>query len=169
MCIRDSYKGKTILDISESEFMAPWAFALFTAYGLNINNKIPGSFILKTGNNVASRHAARMGMCRVFGVQSEYEEGFFSHCVPITIVKESRDIAKFANNAVELLEIEDREIEDAVKYSIVELLRNVVQHSGSEIGGFVWRSIIQVVRRLKYVLRIWVLVFLLHCPLDMVD
>jgi hypothetical protein len=34
-----------------------------------------------------------------------------------------------------ILRIEDEELEGAVKYSLVELLRNVIQHSQSQIGG----------------------------------
>jgi len=36
---------------------------------------------------------------------------------------------------MDLLQIGDLELEGAVKYSLVELLRNVVQHSGSKVGG----------------------------------
>ena len=56
---------------------------------------------------------------------------------PLTRITESKQIAPIANSLMSMLSIGDEEVEGAVKYALVELLRNVVQHSRSRIGGLV--------------------------------
>ena len=41
------------------------------------------------------------------------------------------------SSLVDLLAVEDEEIADAIRYSLIELLRNVVQHAASRIGAVV--------------------------------
>ena len=53
----------------------------------------------------------------------------------MTQINRSEDIPRFANRVMDILNLEDEEMAGAVKYGLIELLRNVVQHSGSRFGG----------------------------------
>jgi len=55
--------------------------------------------------------------------------------VKLTRVSNSSQIPTFAASVMEILQIDDEELAGAVKYSLIELLRNVVQHSSSAGGG----------------------------------
>lgn len=55
--------------------------------------------------------------------------------VKLTKIQSSSEIAPFTTKVMDILRIEDEELEGAVKYSLIELLRNVVQHSRSQVGG----------------------------------
>jgi len=52
-------------------------------------------------------------------------------------IQRSDQIPIFVSEIMSLLMIDDEEMEGAVRYSLVELLRNVVQHSNSPYGGLV--------------------------------
>ena len=55
--------------------------------------------------------------------------------VKLTRISSSAEIPGFAASVMNILQIEDEELAGAVKYSLIELLRNVVQHSVSTGGG----------------------------------
>ena len=50
-------------------------------------------------------------------------------------IRDGAGIYPFASAVTGLLELDDEEADEAVKYSLTELLRNVVQHSESTIGA----------------------------------
>ena len=56
---------------------------------------------------------------------------------PLTQIHSSNEIQPCVTSLVDLLAIEDEEIADAIRYSLIELLRNVVQHAVSKIGAVV--------------------------------
>lgn len=56
---------------------------------------------------------------------------------PLTQVGQSSDIQPCVLAVMSMLAIDDPEIADAMKYALVELLRNVVQHARSRIGAVV--------------------------------
>ena len=60
----------------------------------------------------------------------------------LTRIQHSRDIPKFAGDVMTMLAIGDEDLESAVKYSVVELLRNVVQHSRSPVNSGLSRHLI---------------------------
>lgn len=53
----------------------------------------------------------------------------------LTKITSGQEIPSFTKQVMELLNIGDEEVSGAIKYSLIELLRNVVQHSNSKIGG----------------------------------
>jgi hypothetical protein len=55
--------------------------------------------------------------------------------VPLARIQSSKEIPAFAKAVMDILKIEDEELAGAVRYSLIELLRNVVQHAASRIGG----------------------------------
>ena len=56
---------------------------------------------------------------------------------PLTQIHSSKEIQPCVESLMNLLSIEDEEISDAIRYSLIELLRNVVQHARSDIGAVV--------------------------------
>ncbi|WP_186019061.1 STAS-like domain-containing protein [Burkholderia gladioli] len=124
-------------DFRESNFIAPYAATLFAAYIL---------WLRKTKRLHVKIHANRSSVAGAFLVQS----GFFKvlgesgedvsierpdRTVKLTRVSSSSEIAPFASRVMDILQIDDEELAGAVQYSLIELLRNVVQHSGSQGGG----------------------------------
>ena len=60
-----------------------------------------------------------------------------SRIFPLAQIHTSSEIQPCVSALVDLLAVEDEEIADAIKYSLIELLRNVVQHAASTIGAVV--------------------------------
>ena len=79
----------------------------------------------------------RMGLPQLLGSSQIKVPEDSQRIFPLTRIVESKQIAQIATSLIGMLNIQDEEIEGAVKYSLVELLRNVVQHSQSKIGGLV--------------------------------
>lgn len=91
------------------------------------------------GKNAA--YAARMRLFQHLGIDfdpglSEREEA--GRFLPLTQVRNTTEVTAAIANVSALLHLEqDPESLAAVQYSISELLRNVLEHSGSEDGAFV--------------------------------
>jgi len=130
--------GELVLNLEGSQFLAPWALTLFCQYALEIANANGVTVRLKLDPSTeAGRYAVRAGLFELFGSArpDEFSSIDSSRLVPLARIHKSSEIPAFANGVISLLEIGDEELEDAVKYAIVELLRNVVQHSHSRTGG----------------------------------
>lgn len=130
--------GELVLDLEEAEFIAPWALSLFCHYGLSISEEHDITVRVKIDPETqAGLYAIRAGLFEVFEAErpEAYSDEGSSRIVPLTRIRKSVDIPTFANGVITLLNIGDEELEAAVKYSLVELLRNVVQHSQSASGG----------------------------------
>lgn len=118
-------------------FIAPYAVTLFAAYLLwlkEIKKKAVRIHAIKS--SVAGSYLVETGFFELFGEKpSEDVANRPDRTVKLTKIKSSSEIAPFAAKVMDILRIEDEELEGAVKYSLIELLRNVVQHSGSQVGG----------------------------------
>ena len=136
----DNPKGPVEFIISEGTHLAPWAITLFGAYGIWLK-EVRGIDvnIRYYPDSYSGRFIERMNLPQILGIAPsvQYADIQNRNIFPLTRVKESKDIAPVVSSFMDLLEIDDEEIEGAVKYSLVELLRNVVQHSRSRIGGLV--------------------------------
>ena len=77
------------------------------------------------------------GFCDVLGQETPSNEAppDEERIAKLTQINRSEDIPKFANRVMDILSLEDQEMAGAVKYALIELLRNVVQHSKSRFGG----------------------------------
>lgn len=88
-----------------------------------------------------TNYAARMRLFEHLGVG--YDHGFeereeAGRFVPITNIRTSADVKAVIGDISALLHLEeDPETLSAVRYSVSELLRNVLEHSGSPDGAFV--------------------------------
>ena len=68
-----------------------------------------------------------------YSINKKEESGRF---IPITIIKNSTEQSKFITNMIPLLHLPTDKT-DAIKYTIGELLRNVLEHAGSKEGAIV--------------------------------
>src|SRR5262245_12124608 len=128
---------RVTLDFREVEFLAPWAVALFANYILWLSEKRGAEVrILYEETTAAGRYLVRSGFAEMFGLsRNKTAMAGPEQASPLTRIRNSRDIPRFATSVMEILGIEDEELGGAVKYSLVELLRNVVQHSRSPVDG----------------------------------
>lgn len=127
-----------VLNVTRGTHMAPWAATLFGAYAIWLKEVRGKDVTLEyDGSTYVGRFLERIGLPQLLGVTSITAPDPDMRVFPITRITESKQIAPTVNSLVAMLTIGDPEVEDAVRYSLVELLRNVVQHARSRIGGFV--------------------------------
>lgn len=134
----DNPPDHVIFTIARGTHLAPWTATLFAAYAVwlkEVRNKSVD--IEYDSDSYVGKFVERIGFAEAMGKENKNNELDRRNIFPITRFSKSKDIAKIASSIVSMLDIGDEEIEGAVKYSIVELLRNVVQHSRSRVGGFV--------------------------------
>jgi hypothetical protein len=125
-------------DFRSVEFMAPWAVALFAAYMLWLVEKRGARVeVLYDDGTYLGRYLKKCGFIEMFKpeVRAIDAPATADLTGKLTRIQHSRDIPKFAADVMAMLAIGDDDLEGAVKYSLVELLRNVVQHSRSPVGG----------------------------------
>ncbi|TDV16249.1 STAS-like domain-containing protein [Paraburkholderia caballeronis] len=124
-------------DFKECNFIAPYAATLFAAYILWLRkSKRLHVKINANRNSVAGGFLTQAGF---FDVLSESGGGALldrpDRAVKLTRISASSEIPSFALKVMDILKIDDEELAGAVQYSLIELLRNVVQHSSSQGGG----------------------------------
>lgn len=125
------------LNFNACNFVAPYAVTLFAAFSLWLKNvKQCDLSVDVSADSVVGNYLVQSGFLELLG-----EEAFPSpidrpdRTVKLTQITKSSQIPSFANSVMEILQIDDEELAGAVKYSLIELLRNVVQHSASNGGG----------------------------------
>jgi len=125
------------LNFDGCNFIAPYAVTLFAAYSLWLRQVQHCHMSVKASpNTVAGNYLVQSGFLELLG-----EQNFPTpidrpdRTVKLTRIAASSEIPKFANSVMDILQIDDEELAGAVKYSLIELLRNVVQHSASAGGG----------------------------------
>jgi len=134
----DDPPSPVILHIRRGTHVAPWAATLFGAYAIWLKEVRKKEVYLDYDEETyVGGFLEKIGLPQLLGLKVKASDIDDQNIFPLTRISESKDIAKAATSLVDMLEIGDVEIEGAVKYSIVELLRNVVQHSRSRIGGVV--------------------------------
>lgn len=125
------------LNFNTCDFIAPYGATLFAAYVLHMRElrKCHVSLRINT-NTVAGSYLVQCGFLELLG------EGRYptrtdrpDRIVKLTRIDASAQIPGFANSVMAILQMEDEELAGAVRYSLIELLRNVVQHSCSRGGG----------------------------------
>jgi hypothetical protein len=128
-----------VLDFSSASFVAPWAVTLFASYGLwlrEVRNR-EVEVRIDEGTN-AGRFLARSRLRELFGAPgTALATPGAGRVVPLTRIRNSGELAGCVNHIMKLLALDDGELADAIRYSLVELLRNVVQHARSPIGALV--------------------------------
>lgn len=126
-----------MIDFRGCNFIAPYAATLFAAYILWLRTTRRAHVRLNVStNSVAGAFLVQSGFFEILGEnQVEIVEERPDRTVKLNRISSSSEIAPFASRVMDILKIEDEELAGAVQYSLIELLRNVVQHSGSQGGG----------------------------------
>jgi hypothetical protein len=125
------------LNFNECNFIAPYAVTLFAAYALWLREvKRCHLSVAALPNTVAGNYLVQSGLLellenKTYPVAVDRPD----RTVKITRISNSSQIPGFAKSVMDILQIEDEELAGAVKYSLIELLRNVVQHAESVGGG----------------------------------
>jgi hypothetical protein len=125
------------VDFRGCNFIAPYAVTLFASYLLWLKKvKKIKIRILANQNSVAGNYLVETGFFELFGEKPAIDVVERpDRTVKLTKITVSSEIPSFATKVMGILRIEDEDVEGAVKYSLIELLRNVVQHSASPVGG----------------------------------
>lgn len=129
---------KITLNVQRGTHIAPWAATLFATYAIWLK-EVRGRDVELTydPDTYVGKFLQRIGLPQLLGSGDHPHPVPNQRIFPLTRITDSKQIAKVASSLVEMLKIDDTEVEDAIKYSLIELLRNVVQHSRSRIGGIV--------------------------------
>lgn len=125
------------VDFQGCNFIAPYGATLFAAYILWLKQVKHRSVSIRSRKtSVAGNFLVESGFFELFGERTQkVEEVRPDRTVKLTRIATSAEIPAFATSVMEILQIDDEELAGAVKYSLIELLRNVVQHSGSKGGA----------------------------------
>lgn len=121
---------------SPGTHVAPWAAALFGAYALWLREVRSKAVLLEyEPETYLGSFLERIGLPQLLGYSVVGGTHNEQRICPLTRIRTSAEVAPFVSSVMSMLAIEDVEVADAIKYSLVELLRNVVQHARSRIGG----------------------------------
>jgi hypothetical protein len=129
---------EVVIDLSRCAFLAPWALTLTSCYALWLGEEFGIDVRIRINPETrAGSYAIQAGLFEL--LESPRPDGspstYHSRTTPLTQIRTSKDIPSFAASVLTVLQIGDPELEGAVRYSVVELLRNVVQHARSPVGG----------------------------------
>lgn len=130
--------GSVSIDFRRCNFIAPWAVCLFAGYTLWLRHtKRRHVQLLVDPSTVAGSYLNHSGFCEMLELEavSNGNPRVDERIARLTQISRSEQIPRFANRVMEILCLEDQEVAGAVKYALIELLRNVVQHSRSHFGG----------------------------------
>lgn len=127
-----------VIDMTRSQFVAPWALVLFSTYALwlgeehGVDVRVQFDPTTKAGS-----YAVQAGLYELLGVPRPAGSRLTPEEItaPLTQVQREADIPNVAKNLVQVLGIRDDDLAGALTYTLIELLRNVVQHSRSPVGG----------------------------------
>lgn len=125
------------LTFEDCRFIAPYGVTLFAAYTLWMREVKKCHVSITFNPNTASgNYLIQSGFLELLGegkypTQSDHTD----RIVKLTRISTASEIPAFAASVMSILRIEDEELAGAVQYSLIELLRNVVQHAESHGGG----------------------------------
>jgi hypothetical protein len=117
----------------------PMALAMVAAWGAWCRRKGKGVEVENLGRH--ANYAARMRLFQLLG--ADYDPGIKEHeeagrFLPVTQVTNQKEISGIIADISALLHLnDDPESLAAVQYCVSELIRNVLEHSGSPEGAFV--------------------------------
>ena len=131
--------NEIVLDFRNVEFIAPWAICLYGAYACWMREEYKCEIQIK-GNPTtrAGSYIARSGLPDLVRAAFPPVDAVVDQkTIQLSKITTSNSISPLAGEILKLLDMNDREMEGATQYSIVELVRNAVQHSQSITGGMV--------------------------------
>ncbi|WP_218511729.1 STAS-like domain-containing protein [Variovorax sp. dw_308] len=124
------------INFDTCNFIAPYAVTLFAGYALWLR-EVKGCHLSfqASPHTTAGNYLNQSGFLELMGEQAPAATVGPARTVKLARISSSSEIPGFAASVMAILRIEDEELAGAVKYSLIELLRNVVQHSASVGGG----------------------------------
>ncbi|OGR50260.1 MAG: hypothetical protein A2049_07625 [Elusimicrobia bacterium GWA2_62_23] len=112
----------------------PLALSMIAALGLTVK---PGGVVCRKLEAKSRHYLVRMGLFRALGVASEInvtEHEPAGRFIPITRVRTSNELSSFISEMIPLLHLAPEQSR-TLGYVVSELVRNVLEHSGSEQGA----------------------------------
>lgn len=126
-----------ILDFKDVKFIEPWALTMFVAYGLYHKYENNLNVIFDTDpNNPSNTYIIDMGLKSVLEdkpATSNWDDS--EENTGLHRIRTHQDVNTFTKSASRLGKGPSEETIDALKYTMSELGRNIVQHSASKGGG----------------------------------
>ena len=132
-------RSALLLDFTRVSFMEPWALAMFTAYGLRLREQCASVRAELDPASPSNVYIEAMGLHEVLesgrssSVTRKWSES--EQNTGLHVIRDFQDVQRFRANAERLTLSHCLDAADALKFVMTELGRNVVQHSGSSIGG----------------------------------
>lgn len=125
------------LNFDTCNFIAPYGVTLFAAYALWLRETKKCHVTVKADTStLAGAYLIQSGLLDLLDPGAHPPAPDLpDRVVKLTRIQRSAEIPSFVTSVMNILSIEDEELAGAVQYSLVELLRNVVQHSASTGGG----------------------------------
>ena len=122
----------------------PVVLSMVAALGQNIK---PSEIKCERLEAKSKHYLERMGLFKLLNIESDIkivEHEPAGRFIPLTKITNSSELTKFITEIIPLLHLEPEQA-DSIKYVVSELVRNVLEHAGSEQGAIVsaqyyWKS-----------------------------
>ena len=114
----------------------PVVLSMVAAIGLTVK---PENIHCERLEAKSKHYLERMGLFRLLNIDSSIcmtEHESSGRFIPLTRIENSDDMARFITDMIPLLHLEPDQAEP-IKHIVAELVRNVLEHSGSEEGAIV--------------------------------
>lgn len=112
----------------------PVVLSMITALGLSLK---PGQIHCEKFEARSKHYFERMGLFRMLGISSEItvtEHEPAGRFIPLTQIRNPKELTSFITDMVPLLHVSSKQAE-SISHIITELVRNVLEHSGSKYGA----------------------------------
>lgn len=114
----------------------PVVLSMVAALGLTIKSK---NIKFEEIEATSGHYLARMGLFDVLNLETSFKitkHESTGRFIPLTRISGSKDLTNFIKEVIPLLHLDPKQVEP-IKYIISELVRNVLEHSGSKHGAIV--------------------------------
>ncbi|HLD02099.1 MAG TPA: hypothetical protein VJC07_00155, partial [Candidatus Nanoarchaeia archaeon] len=114
----------------------PAVLSMVAALGLLVQ---PSQITCEKLEAKSKHYLHRMGLFSLLNIKSDIkivEHEPAGRFIPLTRITSSEELTSFITDIIPLLHLEQQQA-DSIKYVISELVRNVLEHSGSEYGAIV--------------------------------
>lgn len=114
----------------------PLALAMIAALSRTVD---PTSISCEKLTARSKHYLERMGLFQFLNIQQDsliQEHESAGRFVPLTQIKNSAELSKFITEMIPLLHLEPEQA-DPIRYVVSELVRNVLEHSGSKDGAII--------------------------------
>jgi anti-anti-sigma regulatory factor len=126
-----------ILDLTEVDFLEPWALAMFASYLLGVKKEEQKPVSVQVESAIPSnKYFIDMGLLEVLDTgKSTTRWDADAQNTGLHVIQTHDDVTRFYRSAAMLGKGPGADTLDAVMYAMAELGRNVVQHAFSPVGG----------------------------------